>query len=294
MKIVVAYGGLGNVMFQYALACAFRAKGVRALLFVSNVNVEHNGYELEKVFPHTSQWRSLNIIQKAYYSLLQSLRNIGKGKRHFPHRVLFFPFKDNHYTHAPVYYHKQVFEHLSNNDYYVGHFQSYKFFQDCEPLMRREFQFDVNKLSSATKNMAAQIQSCNSVSIHVRRGDYMNNYYYKMLGVVCNLDYYRRAIDWICKNVENPRFFVFSDDQEYVAENLQIEDAIYVNFNTGDDSWQDMYLMSQCRHNIIANSTFSWWGAWLNENPEKRVVAPSLWFANIEHDEIIPDGWMRL
>jgi len=294
MKIVVAYGGLGNVMFQYALACAFRAKGVRALLFVADVNVEHNGYELEKVFPLVSQWRSLNVLQRVYYTILQSLRNIGKGKHHFPHKILFFPFADKHYANAPVYYHPQVFNDLEKNEFFVGHFQSYKFFQDCESLIRTEYQFDVNKLSPATKDMAGQIHSCNSVSIHVRRGDYMNNYYYNMLGVVCNLDYYRRAVSWIRENVENPCFFVFSDDQSYVAENLQMEDAVYVNFNSGDDSWQDMYLMSQCRHNVIANSTFSWWGAWLNANPEKRVVAPSSWFATIENDEIIPECWVRL
>jgi hypothetical protein len=294
MKIVVAYGGLGNVMFQYALVCAFRAKSVRGLLFVADVNVEHNGYELEKVFPDTSQWRTLNQAQIAYYRILQSLRNLGKGKRHFPHKILFYPFKNNHYGQSPVNYHPQVFENMGSNDFYVGHFQSYKYFQDYEPLIRDEFKFDINKLTQSTKDVAAQINSCNGVSIHVRRGDYMNKYYYNMLGSVCNFDYYQRAIDYISKNVDNPRFFIFSDDQEYVKDNLKIDNAIYVNINSGDNSWQDMYLMSQCHHNIIANSTFSWWGAWLNNNTSKIVVAPSRWFADYENDEIIPYDWIRL
>ena len=110
----------------------------------------------------------------------------------------------------------------------------------------------------------------------------------------CNLDYYKRAVEYIKVHIENPVFFVFSDDKEYVTNNLQVENAVYVDFNSGSDSWQDMFLMSQCKHNIIANSTFSWWGAWLNGNLGKIVVAPSRWMTTFENDEIIPPNWIRL
>ena len=108
------------------------------------------------------------------------------------------------------------------------------------------------------------------------------------------MDYYKRAITVINKKVNNPHFYIFSDDPGYVAKNLRIENATYVDFNRGSNSWQDMYLMSQCKHNIIANSTFSWWGAWLNKYPSKIVIAPTKWFVNMQEDEIVLPEWIRV
>lgn len=294
MKAVVAYGGLGNVMFTYALVCAYRQKGIKSFLFVSNANLEHNGYELEKVFPNTDQWRTLNSLQKAYYIMMQKLRNIRYNRHNFPHRVIFFPFNGHHSDQEPVKYFPEVFTNLCKNEFLIGLFQSYKYFEHCEKAIRQEFTFNIALLSESTKRVSQIINNCNSVSIHVRRGDYLNGYYYNLLGKVCNLDYYRKAVEEINNRVDNPVFFVFSDDKAYVVENLKIKDAVYVDFNIGEDSWQDMYLMSQCRHNIIANSTFSWWGAWLNNNPDKIVVAPPRWFNDLENDDIIPKEWLRI
>lgn len=294
MKVVVAYGGLGNVMFQYALVCAFRARGVKSFLFVAEPNVEHHGYELEKVFPKTDHYRSLNTFQKMYYGMMEKVRKIGRKRRHFPHRAIFFPFPGYHYSYDATAFHSQVFDDLGKSCYLIGHFQSYKFFQPCRDLILSEYQFDTGKLSEKTREMASRIQAENSVSIHVRRGDYMNEFYYNMLGAVCNLDYYRRAIERIRQLVANPHFFIFSDDKEYVAENLKMENATFVDFNSGSDSWQDMYLMSLCNNNIIANSSFSWWAAWLNDNPSKIVIAPSRWFVHVGHDELVPEDWIRL
>ena len=294
MKAVVAYGGLGNVMFTYALVCAYRQKGVKSFLFVADANVEHNGYELERVFPKTDQWRGLNGIQKAYYFLMQKVRNIHYKKRNFPYRVIFFPFGDQHYDQAPVHFFPQVFAYLDKNEYLIGLFQSYKYFDDCRDAILQEFQFDKHLLSKSTIKMSERMKQCNSVSIHVRRGDYMNGYYYNLLGKVCDLEYYQRAIMEIKKHVSNPKFFVFSDDKEYVVKHLLLEEAEYADFNIGVDSWQGMYLMSQCHHNIIANSTFSWWGAWLNTHHDKIVVAPPRWFNDMEYDDIIPFEWIRV
>ena len=281
-------------MFTYALVCAYRQKGIKAFLFVSDANLEHNGYELERVFPGADQWRGLSSWQKAYYSLMQKMRNIPYKKRNFPHRIIFFPFSDQHYDQAPVKFFPQVFASPRKNEYLIGLFQSYKYFEDCRDALLREFRFDSNRLSDSTREMALQMQQCNSVSIHVRRGDYMNGYYYNLLGQVCNLDYYKRAIDEIKRRVDRPYFFIFSDDKEYVAKNLVLDEATYVDFNSGKDSWQDMYLMTQCRHHIIANSTFSWWGAWLATHEDKIVVAPPRWFNDMEHDDIIPPEWIRI
>ncbi len=294
MKAVVAYGGLGNVMFTYALVCAYRQRGVKSFLFVSDANLEHNGYELESVFPKTDQWKGLNSMQRFYYGIMQRLRNVGYKKQHFPHKIIFYPFSDLHYDQSPVYFFPEVFANLDKNEYLIGLFQSYKYFDDFRDVILDEFQFDISRLSDATRAAAEQVQKCNSVSIHVRRGDYMNGYYYNLLGKVCDLNYYKRAIELIKRRVENPRFFIFSDDKEYVANNLNIDSAVFIDFNSGKDSWQDMYLMSQCNHHIIANSTFSWWGAWLDVHKDKIVVAPSRWFSDMVNDEIIPPEWIRL
>lgn len=294
MKIVVAFGGLGNVMFYYALANAFRQKGVKSFVFVSKTNLEHYNYNLKTIFPHISMWGNLNFIHKYYYSSLQYIRNFAYKKYKMPHKYLFAPFSGLYYDQEPVKYIPSIFEHLENNQYLIGHFQSYKYFEEYREAVLNELQFSTTILSEKTKSMARDMNSFNSVSIHVRRGDYLNGYYYNTLGKICDIDYYKRAIDFINNKVNDPHFYIFSDDPGYVAENLKIENATFVDFNRGKDSWQDMYLMSQCKHNIIANSTFSWWGAWLNRNPSKIVIAPTRWFANIEEDEIVLPEWIRV
>ena len=294
MKIVVAFGGLGNVLFYYALSNAFRQKGVKSFVFVSKTNLEHRNYNLFEIFPNLSKWGNLNYIQKLYYSIAQVVRNIKYAKYKMPHKFLFYPFEGLYYDQEPVYYIPSIFENLNKNQYLIGHFQSYKFFNDYRESILKEFQFSTKSLSEKTRQMSKIINNSNSVSIHVRRGDYVNGYYFETLGKVCSIDYYSRAVEYIKDKIEEPKFFVFSDDPEYVATNLQIGDATYIDFNRGHDSWQDMYLMSQCKNNIIANSTFSWWGAWLNRNPRKIVVAPSRWFANMDNDEIVLPEWIRL
>lgn len=294
MKIVVAFGGLGNVMFYYALANVYRQKGVKSFVFVSKTNLEHYNYDMKTVFPHISIWGNLNCIQKCYYSILQSVRNLRYKKYKMPHKYLFAPFSGLYYDQDPVKFIPSIFENLEENQYLIGHFQSYKFFEDYRDSILEEMQFSTDILSEKTKKIANDMQRCNSISIHVRRGDYLNGYYYNTLGKICDIDYYKRAIAVINDKVNDPHFYIFSDDPGYVEENLKIENATYVDFNRGSDSWQDMYLMSQCKHNIIANSTFSWWGAYLNRNSSKIVIAPTRWFANIAEDEIVLPEWIRL
>ena len=123
------------------------------------------------------------------------------------------------------------------------------------------------------------------MSLHIRRGDYLN---IKGKDISLSLDYHKGAIAYIMEHVQDPIFFIFSDDPLWVRDNLKVENATYVDWNSGKDSWQDMCLMSCCKHNIIANSSFSWWGAWLNANSEKIVISPK-WGGNI-----IPDEWIQI
>ncbi len=147
-----------------------------------------------------------------------------------------------------------------------------------------------------------------SVSVHVRRGDYMAKGYASFFGTV-EPSYYTKAIQNIVAQVEQPRFFVFSDQVSWCKANLNLPgNTVFVEHNTGEDSYKDLILMSKCRHNIMANSSFSWWGAWLNQNPNKRVMAPKQWFRQDYYDghepvypvrqyntnDLIPEGWIRV
>ena len=294
MKIIVAFGGLGNVMFYYALATAFRQKGVTSLVFFSKTNLEHNNYKMEAIFPNLPLWGNLNAFHKMYYKILQLFRSIHYKKYKIPHKYLFFPLEGLYSDKEPVNYIPSVFDNLKQNQFFIGYFQSYKYFENCSSIIRKEFQFSLDTMSERTRNVARIIDKCNSVSVHVRRGDYLNGYYYELLGKVCDMNYYKRAIDIMRRKVLDPHFFVFSDDPDFISDSFELGDMEFISFNRGKDSWQDMYLMSRCKHNIIANSTFSWWGAWLNNNSNKIVIAPDRWFADKMDDEIIPPEWLRI
>jgi hypothetical protein len=131
----------------------------------------------------------------------------------------------------------------------------------------------------------------------VRRGDYLKPRVRVAFGDICTPDYYREAIAYICKKITNPAFFIFSDDLPWVKEQLPLPDAVYVTGNTGLAGFRDLQLMSRCKHHIIANSTFSWWGAWLNQTPDKIVVAPAKWghnqFKNFS-EKLLPPSWHRI
>jgi hypothetical protein len=151
-------------------------------------------------------------------------------------------------------------------------------------------------LSSYNADLVEQISKVNAVSLHVRRGDYVQNAKTNANHGVCSLDYYRAAIQNILERVEAPSFFIFSDDIPWVKEHLVLDiPCRYVDHNQGVESYNDMRLMSLCRHHIIANSSFSWWGAWLNPDPQKIVIAPQKWFANDNIvDDLFPPEWVTM
>ena len=115
-----------------------------------------------------------------------------------------------------------------------------------------------------------------------------------LYGGICTEMYYAKAITYICNKIDQPSFFVFSNEIDWVKNNVDIPNPTYIDFNNGADSWQDMFLMSQCKHNIIANSSFSWWGAWLNSGQEKLVIAPKKWFNNHEINDIVCESWIKI
>jgi len=179
--------------------------------------------------------------------------------------------------------------------YLAGYWQSEKYFQDAEPIIREDFTFKI-PMASRNEQIAEKIAQANAISLHVRRGDYVNNPHTKATHGICSPDYYRDAIGYMAKQIENPHFFIFSDDMPWVRSQMKLDfPCYYIEHNSGAESYNDMRLMSMCQHHIIANSSFSWWGAWLNPYPNKIVIAPRKWFANnSDTDDLIPPGWIRL
>lgn len=180
--------------------------------------------------------------------------------------------------------------------WWKGYWQEYRYPEAVKDTLLHDFQFapptdDMNK-----KTLAA-IESSNSISIHVRRDDYENPHIRTSVGDICTPDYYREAITYIRTKITDPVFYIFSDNQRWARRHLQIPEAVYVTGNTGLNSYRDLQLMSRCKHQIIANSTFSWWGAWLNQSSEKTVLTPAKWghnqFKNFA-DKLLPPTWRRI
>ena len=179
--------------------------------------------------------------------------------------------------------------------YLMGYWPSEKYFQTQSSLIRADFTFK-QKPSCRNSDLARHLAQVNAVSLHMRRGDYVNNPKTNATHGVCSLDYYQIAIQYVSDRVEQPYFFIFSDDIVWVKNNLKINfPHQVVDHNHGIESYNDMRLMSLCRHHIVANSTFSWWGAWLNPSPDKIVVAPKRWFAKeMNTMDLAPQDWRLL
>ena len=288
MVTVLLSGGLGNQMFQYAAA--------KALAVRLNVPLYLDTYTLTKKSQATARSFELDIfnLNACFSSSLKSkflfkIRPFVQKHHSFFTRWGFFTD-----TYAILY--QPAFESLKGNITLSGYFQNEKYFEGIKEIIRKDFSFKA-ALSNKNEDVAHSILEADSVSIHIRRGDYTTNPNAVSNFVTCDKDYYLRAINHITQKVKDPIFYIFSDEPEWVRNNLDFGNhkVEYIDWNKGRDSYIDMQLMSLCKHNIIANSSFSWWGAWLNKNVDKIVVAPSLWFRdkykNSLLDDFFPEGW---
>lgn len=278
MKYVAIAGGLGNQMFQYAYALLLKNLFKDVSLFIPSSKWEHSsGFELSRVFAIQYKpclWEKLYCRSRIFRKLFTLTHSTYFGRNFKVVESDLFPAK--------------------NYNYFYGTWQSERYLVNSEEV-RNSFKFNEESLNYETKRIAKTINEINiSISIHIRRGDYLSENFAKGFGNCCPIEYYKRAIEYMRVKFHDPIFVVFSDDMEWVKDNLVMENAIYVDHNKDLDSWQDMYLMSQCKHNIIANSTFSWWGAWLNDNKDKIVIAPKRWWSTIENDDVVPDSWIRM
>jgi len=284
--IVKIIGGLGNQMFQYAYAKALEKRGYEVKIDISSFDTYklHGGYQLDK------------------YNIDLSVSTREENKE-FYHDELFFKIlkKVGFYTPKIVKEKSLLFDDellkVQDNSYVDGYFQSEKYFIDIRNILLKQFAIK-QSLSAYTKKIKSIIlDKENSCSLHVRRGDFTNSTNIDIHGV-CSLEYYQKAIEYLKRNCIDLNFFIFSDDMQWVRENLKLENAIYVDSKENRLPHEDMYLMSLCSHNIIANSSFSWWGAWLNKNNDKIVVAPKRWFADDksynQSSDIAPDNWEKI
>jgi hypothetical protein len=207
--------------------------------------------------------------------------------------------KTNIYSEPTLSFNKQVFD-ITLPAYFVGFWQSEKYFKDDEGYIRKAFTF-MKPLNRESQRIATRLANqSNTVSVHIRRGDYVSSKTTGELHGICSIQYYKDAIALITCKLKSPHFYFFSDDTQWVSQNLILPNKSYtlVQHNTGIESWQDMALMSKCKHHIIANSSFSWWGAWLNPDKEKIVIAPQNWFNTktdyFDDSDIVPHDWIRI
>lgn len=275
LSVVKFKGGLGNQMFQYAFYLALKKRHPLTLFLFDNEYTLccHHGITLESAFGITLAKRN-----KWFRRLRQ----------HFPivirkaHRVE---------QKSSLQYNEKYLSESWLVAWYEGYWQSEKYFNLVANKVRETFCFCEDLMNKHTLHMAKMLRNGNYVSIHIRRGDYLNLADYFGL---CDIAYYKKAIDHFKQFLSNPIFVIFSDDIQWAKDIFQYDEVIFVDWNKGKDSWQDMYLMSCCKHNIVANSSFSWWGAWLNTNKDKIVVAPHRWFRYSPNYDIIPEQWILL
>lgn len=279
-------------MFQYAAGRALaQARGQPLLVDISGFGTYglHQGYQLTNAFvlqvdaapsamiAHVLGWRANPLARK----LLR--------------RRPFAAWRGVHMAVEPHFHYWPDLANMEEPVYMTGYWQSERYFSHCENEIRNDFRFK-NPLQGKNAQLAAAMTGGSSVSVHIRRGDYVTHKKTNKIMHVCSLDYYREAAFQLSQRVKQPAYYVFSDDPEWVREHVDfLPGAMFVDHNHGADSFLDMQLMSLCRHHIIANSSFSWWGAWLNADPDKIVYAPRAWFRNYLDDrDLIPARWNRI
>jgi hypothetical protein len=282
-------GGTGNQLFQYAAA--------KSLALHHKVELKLNiDPENDRLMPSGLAKRPFalhhfklpdeiadKLIIEGFIGISPFTKISDKLKPHYKRRIYREPF----------FHFDPDFFKAGSHVYLKGLRQSEKYFKPFENEIRAILKF--GQIANPHLMAAAdKIKSENSVSIHIRRNDYLAKISIEVLGLMPS-EYYHRAIGTIKSKIPDASFYFFSDDISWVKENLHIPDATFVSGDFSKTDFEDLYLMSCCRHNIIANSSFSWWGAWLNNNPDKIVIAPKKWFNKGPKDtqDLIPEGWIK-
>lgn len=281
MIITKLQGGLGNQMFQYAFGLAVASKlGTQLKLDCSRYQVDKKRlFDLDKFDISASLATDSEIREFTKLNFIEKL--LSKCSK----KIINEP--------VPSKYDAE-FLNSKDNSYFEGFWQSERYFKSIEKQIRQEYSLKEPR-GQVFNDMADKITKSSSVSIHVRRGDYLLPKHQNIYNI-CSLDYYKEAIRIIKEKIGQVEIFVFSDDPEWVKNNFTQLFPFTLVSNGSFSIPEELTLMSFCKHNIIANSTYSWWAAWLNKNNDKMVISPKKWFVDVRNDELdlIPSTWTKI
>lgn len=288
MIVIKLIGGLGNQMYQYAYGLQLAKQYAEEICFDTDFYPEGKPLALYNLsIPKYPLWdqcqiparerRRVKLAQKVFHVRQKLIRILGKTDRTGDKLFCKSAPKGYLFNFDPYYY--EIAKIDAENKYIYGYFQGEQYFDQCIPELKEYFTV-CREMSEVAKEYQEQIQKTNAVAFHIRLGDYKNAANVDL--DVCSVAYYSRAIEHICANVEESTFFVFTNDACRAAEMLQFpEKTVFVQ---GTKDYEDFGLMKQCNHFVLSNSTFSWWAAYLAENPGKIVTAPEKW-RHSEKDE---------
>ena len=284
--IVRLNGGLGNQMFQYAAGLSLSLKLKGTLLLDTSLILDDklrefclDDFNINAEIISKEEFKSEFFLPIKVIRKLSYLNNLIFNKKFY--REKSFNYDKN-------------FLNLKGNICIDGFWQSEKYFKNISDILKRQFSLN-KKISKNSENILKKIKACNSISCHIRRADYVTNPETNSYHGTCSIEWYMKSIKYIHKKVKDPKFFIFSDDIKWVEKNFPKDSNFKFVPNTKyKRDVEDLYLMSNCKHNIIANSSFSWWSAWLNNNKNKIIIAPKNWFkVKIDTTDLIPANWIR-
>lgn len=295
-KVIVSlFGGLGNQLFQYASGRSLALRNNARLILdtgwfdiVDNLDsttvrkYELNSFKLNcDIQTMGLPWQKKSILSPLYRRLPFFAKIITRNTNIYNEKS--FKFDMNLFNQKlPIWLN--------------GYWQSYKYFDSIDEVIKQDIE-SIKFLNTGSQKILKMIQSSESICVHVRRGDYVLNPKANKMHGLCSIHYYNEAIKLITKYLSKPVLYIFSDDPEWVRVNLSFSyKTIIVDINDIEEVCQDLWLMKSCNHFVIANSSLSWWAAWLSSYKEKIVIAPKKWFANNTYDssDLIPEDWIKI
>ena len=283
MIIIKIMGGLGNQMFQYALARRLQLMG-------RNVKIDTSYFDdipdtdtprLKWVTKFNYKFYEISKFEKKYRMLIMnSVYTIIKQKPYI------FIERDYNYDSSII---------KKKHAYLIGYWQTVKYFDVIGDILKEDFKFNMNELTKEEKSLYEELKNIpNSVSVHVRMGDYRNRDNFSIFVNICNSDYYIKACEMCQEKLNDCTFFVFTDSPSDFEKNIRLNVKYKLIFTKEKNDWFELFLMSSCKNNIIANSTFSWWAAWLNSNPDKLVISPDRWTNENDRKDILCESWIKI
>jgi len=285
---VYCQGGLGNQLFQFIVGYILAKKNkINLRINIESFNSYDREFELDR-FPEIRKLNIPKIINCNFFFKICS---------YLYHKFInfFFSLDKQEFEKSPFVFNGDLLKvKIVKNVTIKGFFQSEKYFVNYKKIVFKLFRFSKIKAKLIQKYLNL-INNKNSVAINIRRGDYLNNPKVRYIHGILKEDYYKKSISYFKKRVKNPIFFIFSDDIELVKKTFFFFNKEKFIFIDTKSSINDLHLMSNCKHFIIANSTFGWWGAWLSKNKHKIICAPKNWLrAKISTPDIIPDCWVKI